>query len=113
MITKVYDFFCLVILRLMFNLLVVLIPIFSHQFEFLFYRWIRWTIISVCLFFLVIFWTIPVAFVSALVSLQSLQEKVEFLEFGTKFVYFKDKFSVILSVILYVTFYIWLIVNET
>ncbi|XP_046854085.1 CSC1-like protein ERD4 isoform X2 [Xenia sp. Carnegie-2017] len=48
-------------------------------------KWIRWTIISVCLFFLVIFWTIPVAFVSALVSLQSLQEKVEFLEFVNDF----------------------------
>lgn len=46
------------------------------------FRWIRWTIISVLLFFLVIFWMIPVGIVSSLVSLESLQEKVEFLEAG-------------------------------
>ncbi|CAB4017129.1 CSC1 ERD4, partial [Paramuricea clavata] len=48
-------------------------------------KWIRWTIISIFLFFLVIFWMIPVGIVSSLVSLQSLQEKVEFLEFVNDF----------------------------
>ncbi|XP_028397850.1 CSC1-like protein HYP1 [Dendronephthya gigantea] len=44
-------------------------------------RWLRWTIISVLLFFLVVFWMIPVTFIQSLVTLESLQKKVSFLRF--------------------------------
>ncbi|XP_046854082.1 CSC1-like protein At1g62320 isoform X2 [Xenia sp. Carnegie-2017] len=47
----------------------------------LFFGWLRWVIITVLLFFLVVFWMIPVSFVQSLVTLESLQKKISFLNF--------------------------------
>ncbi|CAB3976832.1 CSC1 ERD4 [Paramuricea clavata] len=44
------------------------------------YRTIRYVIVSICLFLLVFFWTIPVVLVSSMISLQALQKQFSFFE---------------------------------
>jgi hypothetical protein len=47
-----------------------------------YFRTIRYVIVSICLFFLVFFWSIPVVIVSSMVSLQALQKQFSFLKGG-------------------------------
>lgn len=46
------------------------------------FRTIRYVMVSICLFFLVFFWSVPVVIVSSMVSLDALQKKFSFLEGG-------------------------------